>query len=196
VVDCPPGLPAVLADPDQLRIVFGNLIRNAREAMPEGGELTVTAQAVGDGVDVAVADTGVGIPPENLNRVMEPLYSTKARGLGLGLAIARTILDKNHGSLRVASEPGKGTTFTVRLLRAPSVSTGHLAPGRNRTMKPSTPSILVVDDDVDTCQNLSDILTDPGLPGGHGPRRSGRPGPVRANAYDVGWITRCRGWMG
>jgi signal transduction histidine kinase len=114
-VDCPPSNPAVLADPDQLRIVFGNLVRNAREAMPQGGTLTLAARCAGGGVEVAVADTGVGIPPESLTRIMEPLYSTKARGLGLGLAIARTILEKNKGTMGVTSEPGRGTTFTVRL---------------------------------------------------------------------------------
>src|SRR5439155_515827 len=83
-----------LAAIDQVRIVFANLVRNAREAMPKGGSLTITGRQVSDGVEVAVADTGVGIPPELLSRIMEPLYSTKARGLGLGLAIARAILDK------------------------------------------------------------------------------------------------------
>jgi signal transduction histidine kinase len=117
-IDCPAGLPAVLADPDQLAIVFGNLVRNAREAMPEGGRLTLTGRPDGDGVEVAVADTGVGISAENLSRVMEPLFSTKARGLGLGLAIVRAILEKSKGTLRVASTPGQGTTFTVRLSAA------------------------------------------------------------------------------
>jgi signal transduction histidine kinase len=114
-VDGLDGLPEVLGDLDQVRIVFANLIRNAREAMPEGGTLTFTGRADGEHVDVDVADTGVGIAPENLARVTEPLYSTKARGLGLGLAIARAILEKNKGSLRVASTPGQGTTFTVTL---------------------------------------------------------------------------------
>jgi signal transduction histidine kinase len=114
-LDCPVSLPPVLADIDQVRIVFANLIRNAREAMPEGGRLSITARAVDQGVQIAVADTGVGIPPEQLGRVMEPLYSTKARGLGLGLSIARAVVEKNGGSLRVASEPGKGSTFTVLL---------------------------------------------------------------------------------
>src|SRR5262249_18722867 len=80
-----------------------------------GGRLSVTARAVEGGIETAVADTGTGIPPEQLSRVMEPLYSTKARGLGLGLSIARAILEKNGGSLRVVSEPGKGGTFTVFL---------------------------------------------------------------------------------
>jgi signal transduction histidine kinase len=114
-LDCPDSLPPALADIDQVRIVFANLIRNAREAMPQGGRLTVTSRSVDGGIDTAVADTGVGIPAEQLGRVMEPLYSTKARGLGLGLSIARAILEKNGGSLRVTSESGKGSTFTVFL---------------------------------------------------------------------------------
>ncbi|MBX9579375.1 MAG: hypothetical protein K2X87_03625 [Gemmataceae bacterium] len=114
----PPDLPPVLADPDQLRIVFANLVRNAREAMPAGGTLTFVGRAAGGQVEVTVADTGVGIPAEHLGRVMEPLYTTKARGIGLGLALARAILDKNRGALGVASRPGEGTAFTVRLTAA------------------------------------------------------------------------------
>ncbi|HEY7428023.1 MAG TPA: protoglobin domain-containing protein [Gemmataceae bacterium] len=114
-LDCPSSLPPVLADSDQVRIVFANLIRNAREAMPQGGRLTVTVRSMDGGLEMTVADTGVGIAAEQLSRVLEPLYSTKARGLGLGLAIARAILEKNGGHLRVASEPGKGSTFTVFL---------------------------------------------------------------------------------
>jgi signal transduction histidine kinase len=118
VLDLPASLPPVLADPAQARIVLGNLVRNAREAMPQGGQLTITGRRDGDAVEVDVIDTGVGIPRESLPHIMEPLYSTKVRGLGLGLAIARSILEKNKGSLRVASEPGRGTTFTVRLAAA------------------------------------------------------------------------------
>ena len=118
-LDLPAALPKALADADQVRIVFANLIRNAREAMPEGGALTVEGRPADDRVEVAVRDTGVGIAPELLARVTEPLYSTKARGLGLGLAIARAILEKNDGSLRVASEVGRGSTFTVLLRAAP-----------------------------------------------------------------------------
>jgi signal transduction histidine kinase len=117
-LDLPADLPPVLADRDQLLIVFGNLVRNAREAMPQGGRLSLVGRPVDDGVEVAVSDTGVGISPENLGRVTEPLFSTKARGLGLGLALVRAILEKNRGSLRVVSTLGKGTTFTVRLTAA------------------------------------------------------------------------------
>jgi signal transduction histidine kinase len=114
----PPDLPSLLVDRDQARIVFGNLIRNARDAMPNGGTLTFTGRAAGDFVEVDVTDSGAGIAPELLGRIMEPLYSTKARGLGLGLSIARAILDKSGGGLRVSSTPGQGSTFTVRLRAA------------------------------------------------------------------------------
>jgi two-component system, NtrC family, sensor kinase len=117
-VACPVSVPPVRADIDQVRIVFANLIRNAREAMPHGGQLTITTSRSGDRVAIAVQDTGVGIPADELMRIMEPLYSTKAKGLGLGLAIARAILEKNHGALQVTSTPGQGSTFTVVLQAA------------------------------------------------------------------------------
>lgn len=118
VVECPPTLPQALADAEQLRIVLGNLIRNARDAMPKGGRLMITGRAVAGGVEVDVTDTGTGIAPEDLHRILEPLYSTKAKGLGLGLSLARAILEKNQGSLRVASTPGQGSTFTIHLTAA------------------------------------------------------------------------------
>jgi signal transduction histidine kinase len=119
-IDCPKDLPPVLGDPDQVRIVLGNLVRNAREAMPGGGQLSIAARQQTPLVEVAVSDTGVGIEPDLLSRIMEPLYSTKARGLGLGLAIARAILEKINGGLRVTSEPGRGSTFTMSLQAAPT----------------------------------------------------------------------------
>ena len=77
-----------------------------------------------DGGAIAAWIKGDGIPAEDHARVMEPLYSTKARGLGLGLAIARSIVEKNQGSLRVASEPGRGSTFTIRLTASTSPCDG------------------------------------------------------------------------
>jgi signal transduction histidine kinase len=115
-LDFPEFLPAALGDIDQLRIVFANLIRNARDAMPEGGRLQISARAVEGALEVDVRDSGVGIAPANLSRIMEPLYSTKAKGLGLGLALARAIVDKSKGRLSAKSELGSGSVFTVRLL--------------------------------------------------------------------------------
>ncbi len=112
--DWPADLPPAMVDAEQLRIVPSNLIHNAREAMPSGGTLTLAGRD-GEDIEIAVADTGVGIPSDHLARIGEPLFTTKAKGLGLGLALARAILDKNRGSLNVISKPGAGTTFTVRL---------------------------------------------------------------------------------
>jgi signal transduction histidine kinase len=123
-LDFPDSLPPALGDAGQILIVFANLIRNARDAMPQGGTFAVRGRPADGGVEVAFADTGVGIAPENLGRIMEPLFSTKARGLGLGLALAKTILEKHRGTLRVESAPGQGSTFTARLT-APPQEGGH-----------------------------------------------------------------------
>ncbi len=114
----PPDLPRVMADQEQLRIVFANLIRNARDAISNGGGITISATLEGEFVSVQVADSGIGIAPEHLAKIMDPLYSTKARGLGLGLAIARSIVEKNQGTINVTSEPNRGSTFTVVLKSA------------------------------------------------------------------------------
>jgi signal transduction histidine kinase len=128
VLDVPPSLPAVLADRAQMKIVFGNLIRNAREAMAAGGRLTITAASVANKVEIRVADTGAGIRPEDLQRIMEPLFTTKARGIGLGLAITRAIVDKHNGKLRVESQPGQGATFCVTLTAATDGPLAHERP--------------------------------------------------------------------
>ncbi|MBI3464921.1 MAG: GHKL domain-containing protein [Planctomycetes bacterium] len=108
----------VLGDRQQLKIVFGNLIRNAREAMPDGGALRISARRAGKDVHLVFEDTGTGIRKEDLSRVTEPLFSTKSRGIGLGLSITRAILEKHNGRLTVASEPGRGTVVTVVLAAA------------------------------------------------------------------------------
>jgi signal transduction histidine kinase len=105
----------VLADRGQLAIVLSNLIRNACDAMPDGGTLHLIGRREGERVEIAIRDSGVGIPPEELPRILEPLYSTKAKGIGLGLSIAHEILSRHQGSLHVASQPGAGSTFTLRL---------------------------------------------------------------------------------
>jgi signal transduction histidine kinase len=115
VSDLPSSLPKVRADATQLGIVFGNLIRNACDAMPTGGTLTLSAARSDGMVEVRVADTGIGIAANDLARITEPLFSTKARGMGLGLAITNAILAKVSGKLHVVSEVGQGSTFTVWL---------------------------------------------------------------------------------
>ena len=110
------AMPTILADPQELSQIFANIIRNGIEAMPDGGQLTVKSEVFRLGwVAVSIADTGVGIPPEEQPKVFEPLFTTKAKGIGLGLAIAKTLVEGHGGTIEVQSEMGKGSTFTVRL---------------------------------------------------------------------------------
>lgn len=116
VLDIAPNAIELSGDASQIKIVFGNLIRNARDAMPQGGQLTISGRrVVPESVELTIADTGIGIKADDLERIMEPLYSTKARGIGLGLAISRAIIEKHGGLLRVSSEVGRGSQFTVTL---------------------------------------------------------------------------------
>jgi two-component system NtrC family sensor kinase len=111
-----PGLPPVPLDPDQVRQVAINLLLNAGAAMEAGGRITVSTALDGaGGVEVVFRDEGAGIAPENLEKVFEPFFTTKARGTGLGLAITRRIVEQHQGRITVESEPGRGTTVTVRL---------------------------------------------------------------------------------
>lgn len=116
VWDVPPDLPNALVDEKQMAIVFGNLIRNACDAMPGGGRLTLSARSVHDRVEVSVTDTGCGIKADELPRIREPFRSTKPRGIGLGLALSHAILEKNCGTVNVVSEVDQGSTFTVSLM--------------------------------------------------------------------------------
>lgn len=161
--DIPDTLPLLRVDPFQITQVFQNLITNACQAMPEGGELRISAritgvrdlglgiekagvrgldlgvskegigdQGLGIGrenlnpipqtptpdrnfIEITVADTGEGISPENMNRIFQPLFTTKAKGIGLGLVVSRRLTEVNGGSIEVNSVAGKGTTFTVML---------------------------------------------------------------------------------
>ena len=110
-----PDLPPVYVDPRQMGQVLGNLVVNAYQAMKEGGKLTISAQAEEGQVSLSVADTGCGIPEKNMTKIFEPLFTTRARGIGLGLAVSKSLVEANGGSIEVKSEEGKGSTFTVRL---------------------------------------------------------------------------------
>jgi signal transduction histidine kinase len=125
MVRCDPALPSIRADSNQLHLVLRNLIQNGIEAMTiraggQGGRLTITAGPAteGEGVLVAVRDTGAGIPAEQLERIFEPLFSTKVKGVGLGLALARILVERHGGTIAVESDVGKGSIFTVFLPQA------------------------------------------------------------------------------
>ena len=107
--------PTIEADPYQLRRVFQNITLNGVQAMPDGGELTVSTRKNGDFVEVAFMDTGVGISEENMDKLFTPLFTTKAQGVGLGLAICKNLVEAHNGRIEVRSKVGEGSTFTVKL---------------------------------------------------------------------------------
>lgn len=107
--------PVVFADPNQLKQVFINLVKNAMEAMPQGGEITLTVRAEGKKVSVEVKDTGSGMPKEILEHIFDPYYTTKKTGTGLGLSLVHRIVTDHKGEIKVSSKPKQGTLFTVRL---------------------------------------------------------------------------------
>jgi len=117
VRNLPPPPVLLAADRDMLRQVLLNLIGNAYQAMIEGGSVTVGLTTDGARLHISVTDTGIGMAPEVSRRVFEPFYTTKARGVGLGLAVTRRIVEAHGGEISVVSSPGQGTTFTVTLPR-------------------------------------------------------------------------------
>ena len=110
-----PSLPNVKADRERLAQLLCNLFLNAVQAMGDRGQLEVQTERAGREVRIAVRDTGPGIPRAILPRIFEPFYTTKPRGIGLGLAIARCIIDEHGGRVLVGSEEDGGTCFTVAL---------------------------------------------------------------------------------
>ena len=116
-LDLPRTMPAVAIDRAQMEQVFFNLMKNALEAMKDGGELTIEIKHDDMSVSVVFHDSGVGMSDEALAHLFEPYRTTKKKGTGLGLMISRRIVAAHGGEIAVASEEGRGTTFTVRLPR-------------------------------------------------------------------------------
>ncbi|MBI5954826.1 MAG: PAS domain S-box protein [Chloroflexi bacterium] len=124
LVELPTDLPKIYADPQHVIQVLVNLVSNACQAivaeksttgMLNAGKLTITAAAENDMIRIDVQDTGTGISPENMKRLFEPLFTTKSKGIGLGLAVSRKLIEANSGRIEVQSEVGIGSTFTVYL---------------------------------------------------------------------------------
>jgi len=118
ILRCPAEPLLVHAPADQLSQVCLNLIMNAADAMEQGGTLWIEAQPIEQMIEIRFRDTGAGIPPGVLEHIFEPFYTTKQEGIGLGLAISYTIIERQGGTMQVESEVGLGTRFTIRLPRA------------------------------------------------------------------------------
>ena len=108
------GIPRIVGHYDPLRRAFGNLIRNAVEAMGGTGRLDVRIRSAGYHVTVAIADHGPGIPPDKRQRVFEPYYTEKTEGTGLGLSLVKQAVDHHRGTITVSETPGGGATFEVK----------------------------------------------------------------------------------
>jgi PAS domain S-box-containing protein len=119
-----PSLPAIHADEEQLWQAILNLIRNALEAMPAGGTLTLSTAAEADGPTITITDTGKGMTKEELDQIFKPFFSTKTGGTGLGLPLTQQIVAEHGGRIDCRSVPRKGTTFIIHLPRAPETSHG------------------------------------------------------------------------
>jgi len=114
--------PKLLVDASFMKRVFANLVMNALQAMPDGGQLTIRVSRTPETVFIQFQDTGVGIPEENLDKLFQPLFTTKAKGLGLGLAVCKRLVEALNGSITVKSNAGKGTIFIIEL---PSKALSH-----------------------------------------------------------------------
>jgi two-component system nitrogen regulation sensor histidine kinase NtrY len=113
--DLADALPEISVDPDLLHRALQNLVLNAIDAMPQGGELTIRTSAAGDRIAISVSDTGCGLTPEECERLFTPYYTTKQHGTGLGLAIVQSVVSDHGGKISVESTKEKGTTFRIEL---------------------------------------------------------------------------------
>jgi PAS domain S-box-containing protein len=167
----------VMADPTQLEVAVLNLAINARDAMPEGGELSFSSKPVrvrgepdlapGDYIELTIADTGVGMPPEVLERAFEPFFTTKevGKGTGLGLSMVYGMARQSGGAARIESTPGKGTAVKL-LFRKADGAVSEAAPGIEEphaaAPRPAPASILVIDDDPDVRGFIVEALEEQG----------------------------------
>jgi signal transduction histidine kinase len=111
------NLPAIMATSDQLKQVLINLISNAKDAMPEGGDLNIITESDNNNVLIQVLDTGSGIKKEDQSKIFDAFFTTKkkVKGVGLGLSVSYGIIKRHSGEIEVESEPGAGTKFTIKL---------------------------------------------------------------------------------
>jgi len=110
-------LPPLVCDEERLERAFIDIITNAVQAMPHGGKLGVKTSRSGDDIEIVFSDSGVGIAPENLDKVFEPMFTTKLRGIGLGLTVVRRTVEQHGGGISVRSRLGRGAIFTITLPR-------------------------------------------------------------------------------
>ncbi|HZP79619.1 MAG TPA: PAS domain S-box protein [Pseudolabrys sp.] len=181
VIDIPPGLWPIEVDAGQFELALLNVGLNARDAMPEGGTLRVSASNVtldeksrhliGDFVEIKVSDTGIGMPDDVKERAFEPFFTTKeiGRGSGLGLSQAYGFARQSNGAVDLESAVGKGTTVTFYLPAAKSKAREALAPGSVAARPLAPMNILLVEDDLNVAETTADLLEGAGYKVTHVP---------------------------
>ena len=153
-------VPAVPGSGSELREVFVNIILNALDAMPQGGRLKIVTEAGSRLARVSFTDNGIGMTSSVCDHIFEPFFTTKgASGIGLGLAVSYSIIERHGGRIEAHSNPGQGTTFTISL---PIAETGHKRVTRDRRARPRMANVLVVDDDRRVCEALVGMLNSAG----------------------------------
>ena len=141
------GLGTVRADPGQIEQVIVNLAVNARDAMPDGGRLTIETRNAGDGlVELVFTDTGLGMDEDTVGQIFEPFFTTREQGVGLGLASVYGIVRQSSGDVAVTSSPGAGTVFVITLPRVPEPP-GAVDPAPEPATRPGSETILLVEDE-------------------------------------------------
>jgi signal transduction histidine kinase len=105
----------VMLDPDKMTQVIINIVSNAKDAMPDGGEITITERETPRYAEISIEDSGMGMSQETISHIFEPLYSTKLKGIGLGLSIVKEIVEAHFGKISAQSVKGLGTKFTITL---------------------------------------------------------------------------------
>jgi len=125
VIDLAQSEPKIKVDLHKMKRVFVNVIKNAIDAMPEGGTLTITSKKSDYGLEIAFSDTGIGMSKEVQRKILTPLFTTKSRGMGLGLPICKRIVEAHKGSIFIESKMGEGTTVTITLSIEPKLEGGE-----------------------------------------------------------------------
>lgn len=174
VISRPDNLWLAHVDQGQIQQVFSNLTINAKQAMPEGGELLITLENIeisanqlhgltgGDYIRITLTDSGIGIKPEHLERIFDPYFTTKQAGNGLGLATVYSIIKKHGGQIRAISQLGRGTTFIIYLPAAAEKTLPLKPAAKVSTSRPHAARILVMDDEEMICAIVKDLLEDTG----------------------------------
>jgi len=154
-----PSVPPILGHRAELRHVFANLLLNARDALPSGGNITITGEQLGDAIVIKVADDGVGIKEDVLAKIFDPLFTTKNTGTGLGLSMARDVMTRMGGSISADNRPQSGAVFNLRF-PLPRTASGPESPadGPRPASSASSHSILIVDDYEDSLISLKGVL--------------------------------------